>query len=225
MTKAIIKNGRFKYGITLCSLIVTFLMLIKIEGVDALDAVRVLFGGYPLRRMILILAFVMSIALLQYLNLDSIMCFLRKNTCFLIRYKKRKTLIYKLLKYIFLINIVFIGLIVIAFGISAVVCGLDIFGIDVFQALELGFRGYIMCICCSLIQVISMIKTDEANTFMTMIAISVLGVFLSRIKIGIFTIFPSKMIINEMYINLLICSLYIIAEIYFCIMMFQKKES
>lgn len=225
MTKAIIKNGRFKYGITLCSLIVTFLTLIKIEGLDVLDAVRVLFGGCPLRRMTLILAFVMNIALLQYLNLDSIMCFLRKNTCLLIRYEKRKILIYKLLKYIFLINIVFIGLIAIAFGISAVVCGLDISKIDGFQVLELSFRGYIMCICCSLIQVISMIKTDEANTFMAMIAISVSGVFLSRIKIGIFTIFPSRMIKNELYINLLICSLYIIAEIYFCITMFQKKES
>lgn len=154
MTKAIIKNTKYKYGITFCSVLVTLIMLIKIEGFDALDAVRVFLGGYPLGRTVLVLSFVLSIALIQYINIDSIMCLLKNNTYFLVRYENRKKLLYKLYKNIFSLNAAFIGLIIIAYGISVMICGLKFSWIDGFEILELGFRGFVMCICCSLIQVI-----------------------------------------------------------------------
>lgn len=226
MIKAIIKNAKYKYGTTLCSVIVTLVMLIKIEGFDALDAVRVFLGGYPLRRTVLILAFVLCITLIQYINVDPIMCLLKSNTYFLVRYEKRKMLLYRLFKNIFSLNALFIGFVFIAYGISVMICGLKFSWNDGLEILELSFRGFLMCICCSLIQVISMIRLYEMNTFTIMMAISVLSAFISRIDIGIFrifTIFPMQMPKKDLCLNLIICFLYIIVGIFFCNSLYQRK--
>ena len=93
MSRAVIKNARYKYGLIFCSLIVTFCVLIKIEGFDELGAARVILGGYPLGRTILILTFVINVSLIQYLNADQMVLMLKKNELLLIRYGKPKKLL------------------------------------------------------------------------------------------------------------------------------------
>lgn len=223
MKLAIIKNEIYKYGMIICCLVVTFILLIKVEGFDALDALRVLLGGYPLGRVILVLIFVMCIALVQYVNLDPIMCLLKSNTYLLVRYKDRKTIFYRLLVNVFCLNVIFISTVVVAFVISILICNIEISQVDRVEILELCVRGLLMCLCCSLIQIFSMIKWDEANTFMIMTVISIFSAFISRINIGIFTIFPVRLPIKELILNIILCFVYIISGMFFCSIIYQRK--
>lgn len=226
MTKAIIKNVKHKYGIALCTMLVTLAMLIKIEGLDALAAVSVFLGGYPLGRTVLVLAFVMCITLIQYINVDSIMCLLKRNTYFLVRYEKQEKLLYRLYTNIFLLDAAFIGLVIITYGMAVMICGLKFSRIDVLDILVLGSRGFLMCICCSLLQVILLIRLNEMNTFMIMMAVSVISAFISRINTGIFrifTIFPLPILKKYLFINFFIYFLYIIIEIIFCNSLYKRE--
>lgn len=223
MKLAIIKNEIYKYGMVICCLVVTFILLIKVEGFDALDAARVFLGGYPLGRQILVLIFMMCIALIQYVNLDSIMYLLKSNTYLLVRYRDRKTVFYRLLVSIFCLNVIYVGTVVVAFVIAILICNLKISQVDEFEILELCIRGLLMFLCLSLIQIFSMIKWDEMNTFMIMTVISIFSAFISRINIGVFTIFPVQMPIKELILNIIICFIYIISGIIFCSIIYQRK--
>lgn len=250
MLKAMVRNAKYKYAVVLCTVIVTLFMLIKIEGFTALEAVRIFFGGAPLGRIVLLLAFVMCIALIQYINVDTIMCLLKNNTYFLVRYEKRKLLLNRLYTNIFFLNAIFIGVIIFAYGISVITLDLTFSWMECLEILLLSFRGFLMCIGCSLVQVILMVKHNETDTFMIMTVFSVLCAFISRIMLssaelfqflpaacrmtqrpavggkenltangynmGIFILFPTQLSGKNLYVNLIICFLYIAAEIAYC---------
>lgn len=223
MSRAVIKNARYKYGLILCCLVVAFSFLIRVEGFGALEAVRVFLGGYPLGRTILILTFVMCISLIQYVNADYIVFFLN-NVYLQVRYGKQTKLLYRLLKNILCLNAIFMGLVFMALAISIIICRLPFSQISCQEMLELGVRGFMMCIFYSLMQVILMVKQSEVNTFMMMLVISVFCAFLSRVSIGIFTILPVQMKGIQVQLNFAVCLIYIIGEILFCFRLYQKGE-
>ena len=203
MSRAVIKNARYKYGLIFCSLIVTFCVLIKIEGFDELGAARVILGGYPLGRTILILTFVINVSLIQYLNADQMVLMLKKNELLLIRYGKPKKLLCRLLKSILYQNIIYAFLILAASAISGILCGLPSF---------------------SLVQVILIIRLNEVNTFMAMLVFSVLCAFLSRIDIGIFTLFPMQLSGIRLGLNVILCIGYIAGGTFLCFKIYQKNR-
>lgn len=224
MSRAVIKNSRYKYGLILCSLIVTFSVLIKIEGFDGLGAVRVILGGYPLGRTILILIFVINVSLIQYLNADQIVLLLKKNALLLIRYGKPEKLLCRLLKSILCQNIIYVLLILAASVISGILCGLPSFPGCIREAVELGFRGLLMCAFFSLVQVILIIQLNEVNTFMAMLVFSVLCAFLTRIDIGVFTLFPVQLSGLRLGLNVVLCMGYVVGGIILCFKMYRKHR-
>ena len=224
MIKMIIKNVRYKLLIMFTTLIITFITLIKVEHFESLNSIRLLLGGYKLGRMFLITAFIMCIALIQYINIDAIAFLLKNNTYFIIRYKNKNKLFYTLLKSILLLNIIFMGLLIIAFVLSSLVCGVSFMEISFLELLELIFRGLITCICFILMQIYLFIKFDEINTFMIMTIISVICVFLTRINIWIFTIFPVPLPRDKLYLNIIICLIYIGVGILECNKLYKRKD-
>lgn len=222
MSRAVIKSARYKYGLIFCSLIVTFCVLIKIEGFDELGAARVILGGYPLGRTILILTFVINISLIQYLNADQIVLMLKKNELLLIRYGKPEKLLCRLLKSILYQNIIYAFLILSASAISGILCGLPSFPVRIREVVELGSRGLLICAFFSLVQVILIIRLNEVNTFMAMLVFSVLCAFFSRIDIGIFTLFPMQPSGIRLGLNVILCMGYIASGTFLCFKIYQK---
>jgi len=87
------------------ALVITFVMLIKIEHLEALNALRLLFAGSGFSKMFLAFAFVICMVLLQYLNMDSIMLLLKNNSLLIIRQKNHDKLLLMLFKNIIISNI------------------------------------------------------------------------------------------------------------------------
>lgn len=178
MTKAIIKNLRYKYILIYCSMVLVITFLVEVENIDIFDAVRLFLGGFSNNRFILIMAFIACLVFIQYINVDIILLFLKNNTYFVFRYKSRTTLIYQLFKNILLQDIVFLGLLILAFGTSTFICDISFIQYNNLEILEFCLRGGITYIGCSIIQIALMIKFDETNTFLILFVLGTLKGFM-----------------------------------------------
>ncbi|MDE7390321.1 MAG: hypothetical protein K2M82_05200, partial [Lachnospiraceae bacterium] len=86
MTRAIIKNARFKFLVSAAALFLIFSVLMEVEGFTPTEAVRIVLGGSVLGRPILVTSFMAYIAMLQFINIDAIDYLLNENTYLLVRY-------------------------------------------------------------------------------------------------------------------------------------------
>ncbi len=224
MTRLLIKNSRCHYLIIMFALVITFVMLIKIEHLEALDALRLLFAGSGFSKMFLAFAFVICMVLLQYLNMDSIMLLLKNNSLLIIRQKNHDKLLLMLFKNIIILNLIFITLIIISFLFALLICNRQIVEVMEPELLELSIRGFVVCLCFSMIQIYLAMKYDESNVFMMMTLVSVIGIFISKVNLGIFTIFPIQLSPSMLGLNITVCSIYICIGVMICKRTYDKLD-
>lgn len=224
MIHYIIKNTRYKYILAAAAFLIVFLTLIKMEGMEGTDTVRVIFGGILLDRPIKQFAFIVNISLVQFINADAALLLIKRNSYFIFRYKKRSFLFVGLLVDIVISDFIFVVLAFASFIFVTWILQGTLAEFPYGMLMGICGRGWLTCILVSTLQVISLIKLDEMYSFLVMTGLSVLGFFMSYLKLGVFSPYPVELVGWKQLENILICIIYIAGTMIIAYVLYQKKD-
>ena len=219
----ILKNLKVKMFFILCIFTILFSSLLRIYHTDLLTVFRGIYGGIALNAIFAKMGFVLFIILLQYINAEVIIYYLNNASYLSIRYGSKERLMRVLFKKILVLNFIFVCLSGVGAIFSAALNGLSLSEMSA-AFLEVLLRGYLTCLIISIIQIFSLIKTTETNTFLVMMGLSIALIFLSQIQLSFFTILPIPLDGLELLFNIAICILIIIFGAVYVKETFSKKE-
>ena len=219
----ILKNLKVKMFFILCIFTILFSSLLRIYHTDLLTIFRGIYGGIALNSLFAKMGFVLFIILLQYTNAEVIIYYLNNASYLSIRYGSKERLIRVLFKKILVLNFIFVCLSGVGAIFSAALNGLSLSEMST-AFLDVLLRGYLMCLIISIIQIFSLIKTTETNTFLVMMGLSIALIFLSQIKQPLFTILPIPLNGVELLFNIACCIIVIVFGAKYIIATFSKKE-
>ncbi len=223
MLKALIKTAIWKYIITFIAGCISFLVLVKVEGMEPLLALRMFFGGVATSRPILLMIYITGIILLQYINLDTIIYYL-KNRFYIVRFHEEKELLYKSIRYILFLDLLMVFVIAFSFWLSGIICGKTMVSFNIFEIIEICFRGLLEYICFSCLQVTMLLKFNEKDCFMLMLGFAVLLMLLSHTGLKLLLLLPMKMEGAVLWSNILIGSVYLFITFRICVKAYGRRK-
>ncbi len=224
MIHYIIKNTRYKYILAVVAFLIVFLTLIKMEGMKGTDIVRVIFGGILLDRPIKQFAFIVNMSLVQFINADAVLLLIKRNEYFIFRCKKRSSLFVGLLIDIIISDFIFVMLVFASFVFITLMLQGTLSELPYGMLMGICGRGWLTCILISVLQIISLIKLDEMYSFLVMIGLSILGLFMSYLNLGAFSPFPVELMGWKGLENILICIIYIVGTMIIAYVLYKKKD-
>lgn len=224
MTTLFLKNIRWKCVTFFGVMLVVYYTLIKLEGLDAVLAFRSTFGGNQLYRPIVIISFMIYVALIQYLHIDSIMVFLKNDIYLSVRYGNEKPMFKSLLTNMFFINMICVILTVCSWCTMLMMCSYDMRFVDWGQVADITIRGYITCTIVIIVQSILLLQWNETNTFMAMILFCVFFVLLSYTDFEIVSICPFLLDKGLLSVNIGLCVVYILVGLFFYRKKYKERE-
>lgn len=223
--RRILKNIESKTIIIILLSAFVFIFLMRLNHTDFLTTFRGIYGGISLNLVSSKMGFIFFVILLQYINTDIILYNLRNAPCLLIRYGSKEKLILALVGNVMVCNFWFVALTGVGAVIgAAIIGGLDLTGVNLLIFLEILIRGYISCCIISMVQIILLIRTSEANTFLGLMVFVFILSFLSVVPGVIITICPVALKDIKLLIHIVLCIGIILILIRYLKKVFSAKE-
>ena len=148
-------------------LLLLCLIFPKLTGDMPLNALRALYGGVPMKRLIMQAGFFLTFSLLQYCGWLGLSCFLKNETNLLPRFQGRGKLFAALWRFLLPVDMLFV--LVMAAGTLAGVRGSVPAG-TLPELAEISARGLAECVFLSGLQLVFLVRLGEERTTMAMTA-------------------------------------------------------
>ena len=170
-------------------LFVLCLIFPELMGFAPLEALRALYGGVPLGRLIVQAGFFLAFSLLQYCGWLGLSCLVKNETNLLPRYQSREKLFAVLWQFLLPTDLLFV--LVLAVGTFVWLRG-NIPAGTLPELSEISARGFVECIFLSGIQLIFLVRLGEERTAMTMTALAAGMALISLSPVRFVWLAPSK---------------------------------
>ena len=187
--KFIWKNNMRQLALAGVLLFVLCLFFPKLMGATPLEALRTLYGGTPLGRLIVQAGFFLAFSLLQYCGWLGLSCLLKNESNLLPRYQSRGTLFAVLWRFLLPTDLLFVS--VLAAGTLAGFRGAILAG-ALLELTEISVRGFVECVFLSGVQLLFLVRLGEERTAMAMTALAVGMALLSLSPVRLIWLAPSK---------------------------------
>ena len=212
--RLLIKNVFYKFILIWIGSFVLLSYMIEQPFLENGDWLRLLFGGVKMGTASITMVYMCSMALLQYLHLDTTLLCTKEEGVLLSRLKSRKKLFWHSVRSICILNVLFCICVATA-GIVAMALAektgwnenLILFS----EMMEIIVRGFLFCVLFAVVQAIILTYVDEARAFLIMTGICAVLVICSKIKLA-FLILPAPFKLEGALTNVAVsvCIMYII---------------
>lgn len=178
------------------------------------DWLRLLFGGVRMGAVTIIMVYMCSMALLQYLHLDTVLLFTKEGGVLLSRLKSREMLFWYSVQSICILNVLFCMCVATA-GIAATAlaerAGWEGNRILFSEMTEIIVRGFLFCVLFAVVQAIVLTYVDEAKAFLIMTGVCAVLVITSKAKLA-FLILPAPFELTGAFAGIAaaVCIVYIV---------------
>lgn len=187
--KYIWKNTMRRMVLAGTGLLILCLIFPKLMGSTPLNALRALYGGVPMGRLIVQAGFFLVFSLLQYCGWLGLSCLLKNETNLLPRYQSRGKLFVALWRFLLPVDMLFV--LVMAVGTLTGLHG-NISPDVLSELAEISVRGFIECIFLSGIQLAFLAWLGETRTATTMTALAVGMALISLSPVRFVWLAPAK---------------------------------
>lgn len=187
--KLIWKNNTQRLALAGAGMFALCLVFPRLAGAAPLDALRTLYGGTPLGRLILQAGFFLTFSLLQYCGWLGLSCLLKNESCLLPRYQSRETLFAALWRLLLPTDLLFV--LVLAAGTLAGLRG-NISTAVLLELTGISARGIVECVFLSGIQLAFLVRLGEERTAMAMTACAVGMALISLSPVRLVWLAPAK---------------------------------
>ena len=187
--KYIWKNSMRRMLLAGIGLLILCLIFPELTGDTPLNALRALYGGVPMGRLIVQSGFFLTFSLLQYCGWLGLSCLLKNETNLLPRYQSRRKLFAALWRFLLPTDMLFV--LVMAAGTLAGLHGSIPAG-TLPELAEISIRGFAECVFLSGIQLVFLVRLGEERTAMTMTACAVGMVLFSLSPVRLVWLAPAK---------------------------------
>lgn len=225
MIAYVFKNIKYKSPVVVGSLIITFLVLIKLEQTSEMEALRIVFGGYPLYRPMRIMAFILAMSLVEFIHADVLVVFLKRDAYIRIRYKHHRQMLQEQFKYMLLLNVMYIFVLLFAFLVAVQIADQGLEQINWTEMVEISLRGYIECNFITIFQSVFLLKYSEQKSFAYIKTVIAVLVLLSQWNLEIISISPFYVYGWKLITNVILSVLYLVGVILIYRKNFYKREN
>ena len=165
--KYIWKNSMRRMLPSGAGLLLLCLIFPRLTGDMPLNALRGLYGGVPMKRLVTQAGFFLTFTILQYCGWLGLSCFLRNETNLLPRCQSRGKLFAALWRFLLPVDVLFV--LVMAAGTLAGFRGRVPAG-TLQELAEISIRGLVECVFLSGLQLVFLVRMGEERTAMAMTA-------------------------------------------------------
>lgn len=187
--KYIWKNSMRRMLLAGIGLLILCLIFPKLIGDTPLNALRALYGGVPMGRLIVQAGFFLMFSLLQYCGWLGLCCLLKNETNLLPRYQSRGKLFTALWRFLLPTDLLFV--LVMAVGTLTGLRGSILTG-TLLELVEISVRGFVECVFLSGIQLVFLVRLGEERITMTMTACAVGMALISLSPVRFVWLAPAK---------------------------------
>lgn len=222
--KLIWRHIRVKLTFALFGFVILFIAAMNINNTDFFTTLIGIYGGIPLITTFNKSGFIFLCLILNYINIDNYLYFLKDNSILLIRYDNKSKLLFTCFRNIMLIQLVFI--------VSSITLGLLCYffsghflsDIDFLPIILFLFKSWILCLILSQIQMFLLIKRSQSQTFIILAFLSYILTIFSQQRTNYLTILPIITTSKDNCIHIIFCLLVSVVLLFFTKVIFIKKE-
>jgi hypothetical protein len=200
MTK-VIDNAKCKFLFVFIILSMSLYVLTVTNQFDFVSALRMFYGGFPLYRTQNKVVFVIFCILVQYINSDIIIYYLKNVIYLRNRYRKINLVIYSIIGKVGVLNVIFVGTALVS-SIAGSIISCEAPAVDNWTEMAvITGRGLLMVIFFSLVQILLLLRTTQTNAFIWLTLIALTFSFLSETLIARFTLMPLQLQGMNLFMN------------------------
>lgn len=194
--------------------IITFLLFIQIENMEAEMALRVFLGGMKTNRVVLLTGYIIWISIIQFTTIDGIVYYY--NPYNWIRYKKRSELYRNIFLYIGISGVLTTCVLIVSLLIVNALSTGSVLVEEISKVLVTGIRGFIEYITIAVLQTTLYYFYDWVIVNIIINTVAIIFISLVDTCCSVMLPVPVEMSKTETRINICICCIYTLALLYTC---------